>query len=77
MFKKIVVIRAALLCLSAAVANAQQLAGQIRGTVSDAVDYADRNGFLLISNDPYSGVAVDYGKIILPKGPGLGLKALT
>jgi L-Ala-D/L-Glu epimerase len=42
--------------------------------LSPLVDYADLDGFLLISNDPYSGVAVEKGKIILPSGPGLGLK---
>ena len=42
--------------------------------LSPLVDYADLDGFLLISNDPYSGVTVEKGKIILPKGPGLGLK---
>ena len=40
------------------------------------VDYADLDGFLLISNDPFSGVTIDKGKIILPSGPGLGLKVL-
>jgi len=39
------------------------------------VDYADLDGFLLISNDPYEGVKVDKGKLILPDAPGLGLKA--
>ena len=42
--------------------------------LSPLVDYADLDGFLLISNDPYSGVTVEKGKIILPKGPGLGLR---
>jgi L-alanine-DL-glutamate epimerase-like enolase superfamily enzyme len=45
--------------------------------LSPLVDYADLDGFLLISNDPYSGVTVDKGKIVLPKGPGLGLKVLN
>jgi L-Ala-D/L-Glu epimerase len=42
--------------------------------LSPLVDYADLDGFLLISNDPFSGVTVDKGKLILPSGPGLGLK---
>jgi L-Ala-D/L-Glu epimerase len=42
--------------------------------LSPLVDYADLDGFLLISNDPFSGVAVEKGKLILPSGPGLGLK---
>jgi L-alanine-DL-glutamate epimerase-like enolase superfamily enzyme len=37
------------------------------------VDYIDLDGDLLISNDPYIGVKVDHGKLILPTGPGLGL----
>jgi L-Ala-D/L-Glu epimerase / N-acetyl-D-glutamate racemase len=45
--------------------------------LSPLVDYADLDGFLLISNDPFSGVTVEKGKIILPSGPGLGLKSLA
>lgn len=44
--------------------------------LSPLVDYADLDGFLLISNDPFSGVTVDKGKIILPQGPGLGLRVV-
>ncbi len=36
-------------------------------------DYADLDGNLLISNDPYRGVTVRKGKLILPDRPGLGL----
>jgi L-alanine-DL-glutamate epimerase-like enolase superfamily enzyme len=42
--------------------------------LSPLVDYADLDGNLLIGNDPYSGVIVQAGKLILPGGPGLGLK---
>ncbi len=42
--------------------------------LSPLVDYADLDGNLLISNDPYSGVRVEQGKLILPDRPGLGLK---
>ncbi len=45
--------------------------------LSPLVDYADLDGNLLISNDPYSGVLVDKGKLILPPGPGLGLKVTS
>lgn len=38
------------------------------------VDYADLDGHLLIDNDPYTGVTVEKGKLILPDGPGLGVK---
>jgi L-alanine-DL-glutamate epimerase-like enolase superfamily enzyme len=44
--------------------------------LSPLVDYADLDGNLLIANDPYQGLTVRNGKIILPNGPGLGLKAL-
>jgi L-Ala-D/L-Glu epimerase len=37
------------------------------------VDYADLDGHLLISNDPYTGVKVEQGKLILPDGSGLGV----
>jgi L-alanine-DL-glutamate epimerase-like enolase superfamily enzyme len=41
--------------------------------LSPLVDYADLDGNLLISNDPFKGVEVRNGKLILPTGPGLGL----
>ena len=41
------------------------------------VDYPDLDGNLLISNDPYEGVRVRHGRLILPPGPGLGLKVLA
>jgi L-alanine-DL-glutamate epimerase-like enolase superfamily enzyme len=41
--------------------------------LSPMVDYADLDGNLLIANDPYSGVTVKNGRLILPGGPGLGL----
>lgn len=37
------------------------------------VDYADLDGNLLIDDDPYVGVTVEHGKLILPDGPGLGV----
>jgi L-alanine-DL-glutamate epimerase-like enolase superfamily enzyme len=43
--------------------------------LSPLVDYADLDGNLLIANDPYRGVTVEKGKLILPSRPGLGLKA--
>jgi len=42
--------------------------------LSPLVDYADLDGNLLIANDPYSGVTVESGKLVLPSGAGLGLK---
>ena len=41
--------------------------------LSPLVDYADLDGNLLISNDPFRGVTVNKGKLVLPAGPGLGL----
>ena len=38
------------------------------------VDYADLDGNLLIANDPYTGVTLDKGKLILPNRPGIGVK---
>ena len=37
------------------------------------VDYADLDGHLLIANDPYAGVTLDAGKLILPNRPGIGI----
>ena len=45
--------------------------------LSPLVDYADLDGNLLLANDPYRGVVVEKGKLVLPAGPGLGLTALT
>lgn len=36
-------------------------------------DYADLDGPLLISNDPYAGVRYDGARLILPAQPGLGI----
>ncbi|HUK16919.1 MAG TPA: dipeptide epimerase [Bryobacteraceae bacterium] len=41
--------------------------------LSPLVDYADLDGNLLIANDPFQGVRVEKGKLILPDKPGLGL----
>jgi L-alanine-DL-glutamate epimerase-like enolase superfamily enzyme len=41
--------------------------------LSPMVDFADLDGNLLIANDPFSGVQVQQGKLVLPTGPGLGL----
>ena len=43
--------------------------------LSPLVDYADLDGNLLIANDPYRGVRVVNGKLMLPHRPGLGLTA--
>ena len=40
------------------------------------VDYADLDGNLLISNDAYTGVTLENGKLILPNRPGIGVTAV-
>lgn len=44
--------------------------------LSPKCDWADLDGNLLISNDPYSGVQVDNGKITLIDKPGIGIHNL-
>ena len=41
--------------------------------LSPLVDYADLDGNLLLAEDPFSGVKVDKGKLILNDEPGLGI----
>ena len=37
-------------------------------------DVCDLDGHLLIANDPFRGVQVEQGRLILPQGPGLGVQ---
>ena len=37
------------------------------------VDYAVLDGHLLVANDPYRGVTLEKGKLILPDLPGIGV----
>jgi L-alanine-DL-glutamate epimerase-like enolase superfamily enzyme len=41
--------------------------------LSPEADYADLDGNLLLSEDPFVGVRVENGRLILPDGPGLGV----
>ena len=41
--------------------------------LSPLVDYADLDGNLLVTNDPFTGVTVQNGKLVLPDGAGLGV----
>ena len=41
--------------------------------LSPLVDYADLDGNILTSNDPFDGVKVKDGMLVLPEGPGLGV----
>ncbi len=42
--------------------------------LSPLVDYADLDGHLLIANDPFAGVTVEQGKLVLSERPGLGVR---
>jgi L-alanine-DL-glutamate epimerase-like enolase superfamily enzyme len=44
--------------------------------LSPLADFADLDGNLLITNDRFSGMTVQNGRITLPDGPGLGLTLL-
>jgi L-alanine-DL-glutamate epimerase-like enolase superfamily enzyme len=42
--------------------------------ISPLADYADLDGNLLVENDPFTGVTLQNGKLVLPEGPGLGVE---
>lgn len=42
--------------------------------ISPLVDWADVDGPFLTARDPFAGVTYDRGKLILPDGPGLGVR---
>jgi L-alanine-DL-glutamate epimerase-like enolase superfamily enzyme len=42
--------------------------------LSPLVDWADLDGPFLTASDPFTGIAYDNGKIVLPDGPGLGVR---
>jgi L-alanine-DL-glutamate epimerase-like enolase superfamily enzyme len=42
--------------------------------LSPLVDWADLDGNLLIDNDVFVGATIDDGKVILPNGPGIGIR---
>ena len=41
--------------------------------LSPLVDWADLDGNLTVTNDPFLGVRLEHGRLILPDGPGLGV----
>ncbi len=41
--------------------------------LSPLIDYADLDGHVLITNDPFDGVKIVEGKLVLPDRPGLGV----
>lgn len=42
--------------------------------VSPLVDYADLDSGFLLSNDPYEGMRIERGRMVLPEGYGLGVR---
>ncbi len=42
--------------------------------LSPLADYADLDGNLLLSRDPFCGVTVERGRLVLPDAPGLGVE---
>jgi L-Ala-D/L-Glu epimerase len=45
--------------------------------LSPLVDYADLDGNLLISDDPFSGLGIDQGRLVLSTYPGLGVTSVA
>jgi L-alanine-DL-glutamate epimerase-like enolase superfamily enzyme len=39
-----------------------------------SIDFVDMDGPLLLTEDVATGLSFDYGKITIPRGPGLGVK---
>lgn len=44
--------------------------------LSPLVDWADLDGNLLIDNDVFEGITIRDGKVILPDGPGIGIRKI-
>jgi len=44
--------------------------------LSPAVDFADLDGNLLITNDRFTGVQVESGRLVLPSTPGIGVSLI-
>jgi L-alanine-DL-glutamate epimerase-like enolase superfamily enzyme len=42
---------------------------------SPLVDIVDLDGAALLANDPFLGASIDGGRVTLPEGPGLGVRA--
>jgi L-alanine-DL-glutamate epimerase-like enolase superfamily enzyme len=50
------------------------VAATAQATFSALCDHADVDGPLLLAEDPYPGVVYERGRLVLPEGPGLGVK---
>jgi L-alanine-DL-glutamate epimerase-like enolase superfamily enzyme len=51
-----------------------QISATAAAQISPLVDWADIDGPFLTKDDPFTGIAYDKGKIVLPDGPGLGVQ---
>jgi L-alanine-DL-glutamate epimerase-like enolase superfamily enzyme len=54
-----------------------QILATAAAQISPLCDWADIDGPFLTKDDPFSGITYDNGKIILPDGPGLGVREKT
>ncbi len=51
-----------------------QISATAAAHISPLVDWADIDGPFLTKDDPFEGITYDNGKIVLPDGPGLGVR---
>lgn len=51
-----------------------QISASAAAHISPLVDWADIDGPFLTRDDPFSGISYRDGKIVLPDGPGLGVR---
>ena len=51
-----------------------QISATAAAQISPLVDWADIDGPFLTKEDPFSGISYRDGKIVLPDGPGLGVR---
>ncbi len=51
-----------------------QISATAAAQISPLVDWADIDGPFLTKDDPFTGITYDKGKIVLPDGPGLGVR---
>jgi L-alanine-DL-glutamate epimerase-like enolase superfamily enzyme len=54
-----------------------QISATAAAHISPLVDWADLDGPFLTATDPFTGISYDRGKIVLPNGPGLGVKEVA
>ena len=54
-----------------------QILATAAAQLSPLADWADIDGPFLTKDDPFAGITYDRGRIILPDGPGLGVREKT